>query len=549
NPQIVALSATVGNPEQVAGWLGANLIKSDWRPVKLTQGVFYDGAIFFDDGRVVELGEHVNADSVCSLVSEVTANGGQALVFVSTRKQASAVAARLTGCIKLSDREKSSLAALSRSIATAEDSGPLSSELAGMVKSGVAFHHAGLPLSARSAIEEAFKLRLLKALVSTTTLAAGLNLPARRVVVYDHTRYEYGYGRQKIPVIEYHQMAGRAGRPGLDPYGEAVLIAKNRDEIRELMRDYISAPPETLEPHLTDEQAVLPHVLSTLASNYAETREQLLSFFSETFSGAIVSDLVISRAVERALAYLSQHGFISDYVSRLQATLLGKLTSDLYLHPSTALMVLEAKAYRQKGSEETPLLHMVGLPFETPKLRLSQAERDEYTVELDDAEPGLPVSLEAYEQIVGEFGVDAYEYYIQAWKTAKVLSFWVEEKPEAAIEERFGVQPGDLYQLYSSAAWVARSMATMYSTVCRNRTLALSFSKLALRLEMGIKQELVPLVALRGIGRVRARALYSMGLKSVAEVAEAPVEKITRLRGVSTAMAERIIEEARKLAP
>lgn len=72
-------------------------------------------------------------------------------------------------------------------------------------------------------------------------MAAGVNLPARRVIIHEYRRYEPGIGMEELPVMEYKQMAGRAGRPGLDPYGEAVLIARSEDEIDYLIKNYISA--------------------------------------------------------------------------------------------------------------------------------------------------------------------------------------------------------------------------------------------------------------------------------------------------------------------
>lgn len=542
--QLIALSATVGNAEAVARWLGCKLVRSDWRPVKLNQGVFYDGAIYFEDGRVEDLGSH--GEPVVQLVRDAVDQGGQVLVFTSTRKQASAVASKLAGYVPLTETERSALKSASQKIARADDAGPLSKQLAEVLKEGAAFHHAGLPHSARSVVEDAFKTRLLKALVSTTTLAAGMNLPARRVVVYDYARYEFGWGRQRIPVMEYHQMAGRAGRPGLDPYGEAIMIAKRRDEVEDLTANFIRAPPETLEPHLTDEQAVLPHVLSSIASEYCTTREALNGFFASTFSGTVMSDFAMRRSVERALSYLITHGFVYDYTTQLQATPLGKMTSDLYLHPVSSLLMVEAGGFRPDLESEQPLMHLVALPFEVMKPRLSQEERDEYTAELDELEETLPVSLEAYEELVSEFQVDAFESYVQAWKASKVLTAWVREVQEGEIEKDFGVQPGDLYQLYSTATWVARSMETMFATAMHNRTLYTSFSKLARRLESGVREELLPLVQLPGIGRVRARALFNMGVRTLADVAEAPIDKITSLRGVSTSLARQIKEEAQR---
>ena len=94
------------------------------------------------------------------------------------------------------------------------------------VENGSAFHHAGLISEQRKLIEDGFRKGIIKVIAATPTLAAGLNLPARRVIIKGFRRYDVNFGQVPIPVLEYKQMAGRAGRPRLDPYGESVLVAK-----------------------------------------------------------------------------------------------------------------------------------------------------------------------------------------------------------------------------------------------------------------------------------------------------------------------------------
>jgi helicase len=551
NPEtrFLALSATISNARDVAAWLDAKLVVSDWRPVPLHQGVYYDSSIYFEDGRRLILNHETDREEpVVSLCLDTVKGGGQALVFASTRRQAVSTARKFLGKVALETKEKTALQKLVSQISSADDATPLTDELAKLLRTGVGFHHAGLPFSARSVVERAFKNRLIKVLVSTTTLAAGLNLPARRVVVYDLTRYEFGLGRQRLPVLEYHQMAGRAGRPGLDSYGEAVLIAKRRDEIHELFEEYVHSEPETLEPNLIDEKIMLPHVLSTIASGYAVDEQGLLNFFLETFSGKLSSKYLISKSVNKALEFLLDNGFIAEYGQTLLPTPFGKRASDLYLHPVTALLIAEAKEYEPDVESDCHFLHLVCLPLEVPKTRVSQTERDELSIELDDVEKELPVSLESYAETVSEFSLDPYEDYINAWKGAKVLEAWCNEISEANIEQSFGVQPGDLYQLYTSASWVARGVSSLLQTLGANRKIVSAYSTYSVRIESGIKKELVPLVSLRGIGRVRARMLYKMGIKTLEEVAKAPIEKLTQLRGVTPTLALNIKEEASKRA-
>jgi len=168
--------------------------------------------------------------------------------------------------------------------------------------------------------------------------------------------------------------------------------------------------------------------------------------------------------------------------------------------------------------------------------------------EIDQEEDELPVSLEEYVETMMDLSPDPYEEYLGAWKAAKVLEWWVNEVSEAKIEEAIGVQPGDLYQLYTTASWVSRGIASLFQTLKSDRSLVKAYTDLSVRLESGVKSELLPLVGLRGIGRVRARQLYNSGIRTLKDVAEAPVERLTQLRGVTTQLALSIKEQASKLS-
>jgi helicase len=227
--QIVGLSATIGNPQLLAGWLDAELVTSTWRPVDLRQGVFWNDRIHFREGDrpVRQVSKNYEDLNLCL---DTIAEGGQCLVFVSSRRNAEAFAKRAAGAIKNDDPELKACA--DRLGANAETE--MAKSLALCVARGSAFHHAGLSREERKIVEGGFRKGLIKCISSTPTLAAGLNLPARRVIIRDYLRFAAGEGMQPIPASEYHQMAGRAGRPRLDPYGEAVLIAKDAGQVEEL---------------------------------------------------------------------------------------------------------------------------------------------------------------------------------------------------------------------------------------------------------------------------------------------------------------------------
>ena len=268
--QVIGLSATIGNPQLLAGWLGAELVTSTWRPVDLRQGVFWNDRIHFREGErpVKQVSRNFEDLNLCL---DTIAEGGQCLVFVSSRRNAEAFAKRAAGAIKSEDPDLKACA--DKLEATAETE--MAKSLAVCVAKGSAFHHAGLSRDERRIVEDGFRRGLIKCISSTPTLAAGLNLPARRVIIRDYLRFAAGEGMQPIPASEYHQMAGRAGRPRLDPYGEAVLIAKDAGQVEELFEWYIEAPAEEVHSKIAEPTALYTHVLSLIASGFAGTRPEL----------------------------------------------------------------------------------------------------------------------------------------------------------------------------------------------------------------------------------------------------------------------------------
>jgi helicase len=210
NIQIVGLSATIRNAEELAEWLDAELLKSDFRPVKLYQGVAYDSKIKFPGYKTIELDKELDLEE--AIVADTLNKGKQILIFCSTRKSTEALAERLSKVVS-SKLGKSDLELLKKLSEEVENVLEVPTEqckrLAKCIKSGVTFHHSGLVGGQRRLIEENFRHGLIKVLVATTTLAAGVDLPAFRVLIKEAKRYHPLYGSIYIPILEYYQMIGR----------------------------------------------------------------------------------------------------------------------------------------------------------------------------------------------------------------------------------------------------------------------------------------------------------------------------------------------------
>jgi len=323
--QILALSATINNVDEIAQWLKAEYITTEWRPVPLKEGVLLHEEIQYKDGDARKI-EKTTKDSLVNLVLNTVRTGGQVLVFSSTRKNAAALAKKLAGEVQgvLSKPIKRALEHDAERILAAGEKTRHSESLAELVKCGTAFHHAGLGGGHRRIIEDSFRAGKIKGLTATPTLAFGVNLPARIVVIQDYRRYEAGYGYYPISVLEYKQMAGRAGRPKYDKTGEAILIAKTNDEADYLVESYILARPERIWSRLAVERIMRSHVLATIAADFARTENGIYDFFGKTFYAYQYDTNAIKGIITKILKYLHDEEMIEIAGERINATRLGK---------------------------------------------------------------------------------------------------------------------------------------------------------------------------------------------------------------------------------
>jgi len=326
--QLIALSATVGNCKELAQWLDATLIQSEWRPVALEYSTFHDLHI---EPRMVQssvIGEGIaklnqprdidgpKSHPTGAIVIDSLAQDGQLLVFVGTRRSAQSEALSLAKRVKkvLIKQDPERLAKLQQLVTKLSRStqSSMGESLCEAISGGVAFHHAGLTHSQRKEIEAAFKQGLLVALTATPTLAAGVNLPARRVLVRDIKRWDDGMSRP-LPVMEIRQMLGRAGRPKYDDFGEAWILCKGTDgwEIAdEVSAKYFFGPIEDITSKLASEPAMRMHLLSLITSGGMQHRSSIVDFFKATFLGYCMSSSVLEERLDKMLNWLIDERFI-----------------------------------------------------------------------------------------------------------------------------------------------------------------------------------------------------------------------------------------------
>ena len=512
--QVIGLSATIGNPQLLAGWLEADLVTSTWRPVDLRQGVFWNDRIHFREGDrpIKQVSKNYEDLNLCL---DTIAEGGQCLVFVSSRRNAEAFAKRAAGAIKSDEPDLKDCA--EKLAATAETE--MAKSLALCIGRGSAFHHAGLSREERRIVENGFRKGLIKCISSTPTLAAGLNLPARRVIIRDYLRFSAGEGMQPIPVSDYHQMAGRAGRPRLDPYGEAVLIAKDAGQVEELFECYIEAPAEEVHSKIAEPTALYTHALSLIASGFAGTRHELTEFMNRSFYvHENRQGRLMQRAVDSALKFLVDAEMVLEIGEHLGATEFGALVSRLYIDPRSAAKIVSTLRERTDYAD-IGLLQLICSTPDMPRLYVRNSDRPQLERMIGEHEEELWLPMPP----------DEDEEYFRAIKTAMLLTDWTDELPDVRICERYAVGPGDVYGMVESVNWL------LHATTELSRMFAPAFHiqirEYEICMKNGIRRELLPLVRLRGIGRIRARRLFNNNITSPDAVLTEGIETITRIIG------------------
>ncbi len=538
--QILALSATIYNADEIAEWLDAELVQSEWRPVKLTESVYYEGKIIYPDGshRTIPVIDVKNPE--VNLAYDTIKNQGQILVFANTRASSQAAAERIgqTTSKLLTINERQELEALADRMLAIGEKTSLGERLVKSIRKGAAFHHAGLNPDHRKLVEDYFKRNLVKCVCATPTLAAGVNLPARRVVIMSLSRYEVGLGNQPIKVLEYKQQAGRAGRPKYDTEGEAVILAKKNQDIARFMEHYCLGESEIIYSKLASESALRTHILAAVAIGYVENLKDLAQFIRETFYGH-QNDLGTTEVqVKKVLKFLINEGMMENDEASLSATEFGRRVSQLYIDPLSAVIIRDGLKKANELNEILPEVAYFHLIAATPDLRnlyLRQKDQNELQKFLIDYTDKFLMDIPE------EWNPD-FEYFLMQLKSALLLKQWIEEKPEDAIILHFNVGSGDILYLTDNAKWLLYASSEI-GKLFGLKNIQKPINELHIRVSHGIKRELVQLVKLKGIGRVRARMLFNSGFKSIASLRKADPRELAKIPTLGPEIVRHIKEQ------
>ena len=531
-PQLVGLSATITNSEDIADWLSCKLVKNDWRPVPLSEGVCDAGEVTMNDGTTFEIERSLRGTPIDLGVQSVQ-EGGQSLVFAETRTRSKSLATKAADAIYqvLNKNDLKDLEKTSEKILSENEHTELVKTLSVLVKKGVAFHHAGLNQNCRQIIETEFRKGKIKLLSSTPTLAAGVNLPARRVVISNINRYNVKVGANRpISVLEYKQLCGRAGRPQYDDYGESIIVGNGNT--KDLIDYYINGEPEPIESKITDDKSLRTHVLSVIVTNPGIKKDEILEFFLQTLGGIQSRKPTIKFAIDISLRFLSSEYLIVKKGDRYAATEFGKKTSMLYIDPLTATYFRDAlENVSQKRMHTFGFLHLISNCEEFfPKfsLRNKDYELASLLIENNSSELLEPIS----------------EY--DCSRSLLALHAWITETSDLSLSDSLAIESGDMHRMAETANWLSYCLREISKYVERADLLD-ELGNLRKRIVYGIKEELLDLVRVKGIGRVRARILFKHGIKNLDNLAKIPVTKLAEIDKIGPTIADNIKSELRKV--
>lgn len=524
NIRIIALSATVRNMEEIEEWIGGKAVEHDYRPVPLSKEVL-DTEMF---------GTKNKNDVIVKIIEKAMEDDSQALAFVSTRRFTESLATHVSKKIskKLSPEQKGKFKEVSEKLLEVpEKKGSLPTttceKLAESAKNGVVFHHAGLFNEQKEIIEDEFRNGNILMITATPSLMYGVNLPSKSVIIRDYTRWTSN-GPANIPVFDYEQMSGRAGRPQYDSEGFSYLIAKSMDEAYDLKERYVEGEIELTNSKLVDNKdAIYKQIIAQIASGLSKNIEDLTEFFEKTLYGfqmknnpnmAMFAEDSIKWEIESALDFLLKNGIIRATPEGLKTTDFGNLIAKSNYAVETAVKI---KEYVSTIDKFNPY-EMIYALSETPDLPL---------ISFKGRKSKDPVREKLSE--CGLFAVNIGN----SEATAVSLIEWINEKSEYEIENAYNVYSASARRsAYEASRLVKFAKNTM--EVLGNYSILKDLDYLAARLYYGVKEDIIPLVVgVKRLGRKRARNIVDIFGTDLTDVSEKELQKID---GVGPKLSEKI---------
>lgn len=511
--RIIALSATLKNIDEIEQWLDGKTVEHDYRPVPLNKEVL-DAEMFNTKNK---------NDVIVKIVEKAIEDNSQALSFVSTRRFTESLATYVAKKIdkKTTKEQKHKFKQVAdKLLEVPKKKGSLPTttclKLAEAAEKGVVFHHAGLFNEQKEIIEDEFRKGNILMITATPSLMYGVNLPSKYVIIRDHTRWTSN-GPASIPVFDYEQMSGRAGRPQYDDVGYSYLVAKTMDEAFDLEARYVNGEIELTNSKLIDNKdAIYKQIIAQIASSLSKNLDDLNDFFGKTLYGfqmknnpsmSMFAQDSLNWELESALEFLLQNGIIRATPEGLKTTDFGNLIAKSNYAVETAVKIKEYVSTMEKLNPA----EMIYALAETPDLPL---------ISFKGRKSKDPVRDKLSE--CGLFAVDIGN----PEATAVSLIEWIDERNEYEIENAYNVYSASTRRsAYEASRLVKFAKNTL--EVLGNYSNLKDMDYLSARLYYGVKEDIIPLVVgVKRLGRKRARLLMKTFGDNLSEASEKDLQKV-----------------------
>lgn len=511
--RIIALSATLKNIDEIKDWLDSKVAEHDYRPVPLNKEVL-DTEMFNTKNK---------NDVIVKVLEKAIEDNSQALSFVSTRRFTESLATFVSKKIgkKINKKQKNSFKEVAEKILEVPNkkgSMPTTTclKLAEAAENGTVFHHAGLFNEQKEIIEDEFRKGNILMIAATPSLMYGVNLPSKSVIIRDYTRWT-SQGPQSIPVFDYEQMSGRAGRPQYDDVGYSYLIAKSIDEAYDLKERYVNGEIENTNSKLIDNKdAIYKQIIVQIASSISKNIDELQDFFEKTLYGyqmknnpsmSLFATDSLKWELESALEFLLHNGIVRATPEGLKTTDFGNLIAKYNYAVETAVKIKEYIS----TLEEFNSYELIYTLSQTPDLPLISFKGRK--------------SKEPVREKMSESGLFAVNIGNPEATTVSLIE-WINERTEYEIE--------NAYHVYSASTRRSAYEASLLIKFTKNTAEILgkySYLKdldyLSARLYYGVKEDIITLVVgVKRLGRKRARLLVKTFGNDLRIIPEKDLQKI-----------------------
>jgi len=547
NSRLIGLSAVLGDAERLAAWMGAGLLRYDRRPVELRYGVLHDGVFRYrryneyaeDTETLVAAASESPWETLTQNVCAFVESGETCLVFVKAKHEAR------RGAEMLAQRLNAGAAADALSALRELEPTLARNPLLATLENGVAFHSTDLTPEERRVVERAFRSGEASVLVSTSTLAVGMNLPARNVfITTEKWCYDQRFGMPwKAPITrsEYESMGGRAGRYGEGhAFGRSILVAATPFDQETLWRRYVEGERDPIAPRLAKEPLENP-VLRLVASQFCRHERELALFLDATPSGQWVwreyktpdeIELGICAAVNRCV---DMGALQRTEDGRLEATPLGMAVArkGLSLGAARELEQWIAESETRTWNELDLLLAAALTPdaaLFNVQLTTQEYDNGDYVRALrshasaDDAPADVPLGRMAGSSVTPFFEE------VRAIKVALFLNEWMNFVPVRELEDRYRTLTGQILTAAAQLSWIIDAAAEIARAQGCGAVFVGRIRTIAERVQRGLRDEALPLARLGdpGISRSALAALVAHHLHTAQAIAETPAKQLAR---------------------